>query len=376
MPNSPGERESAGDGTAAEAPAGEQPPDNFAPAETSQAEAPPAAPSAAPADEWWSAPPAQDTWNQTPYTPSADFSPAMGTDIQQSPTADFMPAEQTTATAPPPEEADLPTEALTGGAYFCGDTRFFSLHWALQTIGKAKLTGTLRCFWHKEPIELLARNGEIVLATTRDPELYCSETPITLVNVDQDRIAEARAQQRETGSPMFLALADRGLILQEPAAQLVQHYGQRLFSHLWATPRVRFLFEQSSDLPGYAGNLSPESDVDHWALATLRVIQSQDIGAKANYDPASIPAYTRDGFERVQNLRLTVSEAQFASQFNGARSIQQIAKNLRLDLRFARLTLFRFLALDIVELWAPSPTAKTERKGVFQRLSRTIGIGD
>ena len=73
-------------------------------------------------------------------------------------------------------------------------------------------------------------------------------------------------------------------------------------------------------------------------------------------------------------IRLTVAEAQFASQFNGVRSIQQIAKNLRLDLKFARLTLFRFLALEIVECWPPTATAKPEKKGVFQRLSRSIGM--
>ena len=87
------------------------------------------------------------------------------------------------------------------------------------------------------------------------------------------------------------------------------------------------------------------------------------------YDPASIPAYTRDGFERVQRLRLTVSEAQFASQFNGIRSLAQIAKNLRLDLKFARLTLFRFRTLEIVECWPPTAIgARPEKRGVFGRL--------
>src|SRR6059036_1926572 len=89
----------------------------------------------------------------------------------------------------------------------------------------------------------------------------------------------------------------------------------------------------------------------------------------------SVPAYTRDGYERVQNLRLTVAEAQFASQFNGVRSVAQIAKNLRLDFKFARLTLFRFLALEIVECWPATTAARPERKGLFQRVSRTLGIG-
>ena len=190
------------------------------------------------------------------------------------------------------------------------------------------------------------------------------------MNLDADRIAAARAQQLESGCPLFLTLAQEGLILQEPAAQLVEHYGQRLFAQLWPAPRVRFVFHQG-ELPGYASDIPSEPDIDNWGLATLRFIQHQELGTRASYDPASIPAYTRDGFDRVQDLRLTVAEAQFASQFNGARSIQQIAKNLRLDLKFARLTLFRFLALEIVECWPPNTAPQAERKGRFP-ASRAI----
>ena len=178
-----------------------------------------------------------------------------------------------------------------------------------------------------------------------------------------------------TGCPLFITLAQENLILREPAMQLVQHHGQKLFAQLWMGKRTRFVFTQDP-LPGYAGDIPGDTDVDNWTLATLRFIQSQDLGNEGNYNGAAIPAYTKDGFERVQALRLTVAEAQFASQFNGVRSLLQIAKNLRLDLKFARVTLFRFLALEIVECWPPTATAKSERKGVLQRLTRTIGIGE
>jgi hypothetical protein len=145
--------------------------------------------------------------------------------------------------------------------------------------------------------------------------------------------------------------------------QLVQHYGQKLFAQLWSAPVVRFMFEQSERLPDFTEGVPSEEDIDYWALSTLRFIQFQDVAHKADYDSAAIPAYTRDGFQRVQQLRLTVAEAQFASQFNGTRSIAQIAKNLRIDLKFARLTLFRFLALEIVECWPPGVGAKTEKRG-------------
>jgi Domain of unknown function (DUF4388) len=295
-------------------------------------------------DAWWSAPVTGSTWESQPASAPSSFQ---------------------SFEAPATTEERLPVN----GAFFSGDTSFFSLNGALHTIGKEKLTGTLRSFWNKANIDLFARNGAIVLVTTRDPVLYCPEAPITLVNVDAEQTEKGRAEQRETGCPLFLTLAHEGLILHEPAVQLVQHYGQKLFAQLWTAKKVRFVFEQSETLPEVASDVPGEEDIDHWALTTLRCIQFQELGETPDIESGSVPAYTRDGYERVQNLRLTVAEAQFASQFNGVRSVAQIAKNLRLDFKFARLTLFRFLALEIVECWPPAAaTAKPEKRGFFQKF--------
>ncbi len=286
------------------------------------------------------------------------------------PESTFNAPEQTSSYAVEMNDVDGPETPPPpdGGAFFSGDTSFFSLHWALQTIGKENLTGTLKCFWDKAAVELLARKGRIVLVTTHDPELYCSEAPITLVNLDPEKIAQSRQTQNQTGAPLFITLASENLILREPAQQLVQHYGQKLFAQLWTAKRVRFVFEQSEQLPDYASEVPSEEDTDQWSLNTLRFVQYQELESTISYSHESIPGFTRDGFERVQNLRLTVAEAQFASQFNGARSIAQIAKNLRLDLKFARLTLFRFRALEIVELWPPGMAEKTEKRGLLERF--------
>ena len=344
MPKSPGEPEPT------EFHSGAAPDSGFGESEFMPQE-PVGAQEAADADEWWSPPPESPDWSQ-PQPAAAAVEPSLASGVE------------------------APDESVTGGAYFCGDTNFFSLNWALQTIAKQQLTGALRAFWGASPVDLLAQGGQIVLATTRDADLYCPESPITLSNIEADRIAAAKAEQNETGCPMFLILSRDGALLRDPAIQLVQHYGQKLVAQLWTSGRVRFMFEQMAELPAYASEIAPEPEVDHWALGSLRFIQFQDLGAQANYDPSSIPAYTKDGFDRVQNLKLTVAEAQFASQFNGVRSIAQIAKNLRLDLKFARLTLFRFLALEIVECWSPNAVPKQESKGIFQRFTRSIGVGE
>ena len=260
--------------------------------------------------------------------------------------------------------------------YFSGNTDFFSFNCALRVIGREKLTGVLHGYWTKENVELYAREGRVLLVTTRDAELYCSEAPITLVNIDAERVSQARATQSQTGCPLFVPLMREDLISRDPALQLIQHYGQKLFAQLWSTPRVRFAFEQTNELPDFTDNVPADEDLEHWMLATLRFVQVQDVADKANYDPAWIPAYTRDGFERIQKLRLTVAEAQFASQFNGSRSVAQIARNLRLDLKFARLTLFRFVELEIIECWPPDASEKAARGSILKRLGRSIGIGE
>jgi len=257
---------------------------------------------------------------------------------------------------------------LGGNVYFSGETAFFSFSRALRVIGQEQLTGTLRSAGPRDSVDLYVREGKVVLATTRDTEAYCAEAPVTLVNIDSERVREARETQSQTGCPLFITLAREDLILRDPALQLVQHYGQKLFAQQWSAPRVHLVFEQITELPDFTSEIPAEDDIEHWMLSTLRFVQAQDIAERANYDSESIPAYTRDGFERVQKLRLTVAEAQFASQFNGTRSIAQIARNLRLDLRFARLTLFRFVELDIVECWPPAASEKMERGGLFKRL--------
>jgi hypothetical protein len=230
------------------------------------------------------------------------------------------------------------------------------------------LTGLLQACWHQEPIEVLARDGEIVLATTRDPDLYCPEAPGLLKGVDVVAIDRARDLQKETGTPFLLTLARNEVIERQQGLDLIRQYGQTLFSQLWSAPNVWIMFEKNVDLLGGFGDVTGDPDVDDWLLETLRLVQNPQ--PPGGFDTASIPAYTREGFNRVQKLKLTSDEAQFASQFNGARSVQQIAKNLRLDLKSAQQLLFRFVALEIIECWPASITSTPEPKGGMGRLFR------
>lgn len=263
-------------------------------------------------------------------------------------------------------EAGQHKEGRTADVYFCGRTNLFPLNLAIRAIGKENLTGLLRACWDQEPIDVLARDGEIVLATTRDPDLYCPETPDILSAVDVVMVDRARNQQKEDGTPFLLTLARNEAIDRQAALDLMRHQGQRLFSQLWSAPNVWIMFEKNTDLLGGYGDVTGDPDVDDWSLETLRLVQNPE--PAKGFDPGSVPSYTREGYDRVQKLKLTSDEAQFGSQFNGARSVQQIAKNLRLDLKSARQLLFRFTALEIIECWPGTTISKPEAKAGVGRL--------
>jgi len=292
-------------------------------------------PEAFQSEEWWSASPPTSDWAQ-PVAGAAAAEIAEGKD------------------------------SGTADVYFCGRTALFPLNLAIQAIGRENLTGLLRACWQQEPIDVLTRDGEIVLATTRDPDLYCPEAPDVLRGVDVVMIDRARNQQKENGTPFLLTLARNESIERQAALDLIRQYGQKLFSQLWSAPNVWIMFEKNGDLLSGFGDVTGDPDVDDWSLDTLRLVQNPD--QPAGFDPALIPAFTREGYDRVQKLKLTSDEAQFASQFNGTRSVQQIAKNLRLDLKSARQLLFRFVALEIIECWPASTAARPEPKGGFGRL--------
>src|SRR6266700_4373076 len=188
-------------------------------------------------------------------------------------------------------------EPGTADVYFCGHTSLFPLSRALRAIANERLTGLLRSFWEQEPIELLARDGEVVLVTTRDPALYCPEVPDVLTDVDVVVVDRAREQQRENGTPFLLTLARQESIALDAATELLRQYGQKLFSKLWTAPRAWIMFEKNADLLSDVADISGDPNVRDWAMETLRLVRNAD--EPANFDPTSIPAYTKDGFERV-----------------------------------------------------------------------------
>lgn len=240
-------------------------------------------------------------------------------------------------------------------AVFSGHTGFFSPRAALQMAYGDRLTGVLRFYIARYPIELYVAKGRFLFATTRNFQLYCRESPVILSSTNLGTLVEAQSMQISTGCPCFLYLSLRGGFPHEDVVQITRDHGQRAFSNLWTAGRVNFAFEELNEFPEYVGNFPPANeDPDNWTLASLRYVKYDNLMASQRPDPNGSPAYTRKGYELIQHLKLNDVEARFATAVNGAEPLQSIAKKIGIPLNDALLIVFRFQALDIIDYWSSS----------------------
>jgi len=241
---------------------------------------------------------------------------------------------------------------------FSGHTAFFSLRAALQMASGDRLTGVLRFFLNRNPIELFINKGRFLFATTRNVQLYCRESPAILSSTSLGLIMEAQGSQAATGCPLFLYLSSRNGFPHDDVVQIVRDHGMRVFSNLWTAGRVTFEFAELTQFPEYVKNFPPGAeDPDNWVLGSLRHVRYESLMGSQRPDPNGSPAYTRKGYELVQKLKLNDVEARFATAINGSESLQSIAKRIGIPLNDALLIVFRFAALEIIDYWSSNVLA-------------------
>jgi CheY-like chemotaxis protein len=241
---------------------------------------------------------------------------------------------------------------------FSGHTAFFSLRAALQMAYGDKLTGVLRFFINRNPIDLFVSKGRFLFATTRNFQLYCRESPVILSSTNLGTIVEAQITQDATGCPLFLFLAMRGGFPHDDVVQITRDHGMRVFANLFTAGRVTFEFEELGQFPDFAKNFpAANEDPDNWVLGSLRYVKYDALQAHQRPDPNGSPAYTRKGYELIQKLKLNDAEARFATAVNGAESLQSIAKKIGVPLNDALLIVFRFQQLEIIDYWNSSVLA-------------------
>jgi twitching motility two-component system response regulator PilH len=258
--------------------------------------------------------------------------------------------------APAPITGGL-TRAVPGpaGIQLCGHTGQFSFSWVLYAIEQDHLTGVLRIFTGPIPIELYVAAGHPLVVTTRDGQAYLKQNRHVFTPEQQALLDAALRTQGNSSCPVFVSMAERRVMSANEAGVLCQECGLALFAQVWTAPRARFEFEAQAAPPSFTTGLPLFTGViGEWAMETLRRVGSESASAMAWGEPTGIPAYTRRGYERIQQIPLNDEEVAFAALIGPTTSLAQIADSLQIDTETAQRILHRFLCLEIFDYWPAS----------------------
>lgn len=253
------------------------------------------------------------------------------------------------------QSAAKPAAAPITDAKFSGDTRQFSLLSVLLALEQDHLTGVLQLTPSGgKTVEFYVQGGHAALVTTRDPAAYLRASGYKLTQEQIQAAGKAGMEQTKSGLPLFSQFAADKLIAPDQALALCRQTGYRLFAPLWTAPGVTFNFA-SQALPAFAAEqIAFAGTMSEWAMESLRFIGDDFRSAMAWGEPTGIPAYTRKGYERIQQIPLSNEELAFAGHINPQHSLAKIAANMKTDVDHAQRILHRFMCLEVFDYWPAS----------------------
>ena len=235
---------------------------------------------------------------------------------------------------------------------FAGNTSHFPLQSVLNAVEQDALTGMLRLEIKEQVLETYFTHGQVVLVTTRDTDAYEKALPGGTLDEANKTLPDARKLQAASGCPILLKLAESKAILLSEAMNLCHSAGLRLFARMWTSGRVAFSFHPLASLPDFALRVSSyPGSLDEFAMESLRLVGADCQSAIAWGEPTGVPAYTRAGYDRIQNIPLTDEEWEFSALVSSSLSLQEIAERLQCSVERAQEILYRFLALNIFDYW-------------------------
>ncbi len=140
----------------------------------------------------------------------------------------------------------------------------------LKMIRASGQTGELWLAAGSRKVIVYLRRGEIVLATSHDPVDYCRDARVPLPALAADIRERAEADQRSSGKPFFVTLAERGYLPTTDLASVLQRQGKRVLLDAIEASSVRFFWREKPTHPPYVDAYGMRVSVEQLELERLR----------------------------------------------------------------------------------------------------------
>ncbi|HEY8923746.1 MAG TPA: hypothetical protein VIU64_05145, partial [Polyangia bacterium] len=302
------------------------------------------------------------------------------------------------AAAVPPRDPDE-------GAPLRGQITGWSLTDLLAFVGEAARTGELTLgpvsgatSPAAERLLLYWESGEIVACTSFDPVEYVRGADIDLSGVPADARARAEAEQRESGVPVYVTLAESGALPSEAAvdlAPLLHERGVRLLRQARGASALKYAWRDRPSLPAYVvtwgRHLSlsddlgaPEVGGAHPTEPTIAQLSLERLRRPSAWGEADLRPPGSDqcfdrafGFsQKLRALRLTASEQRVLSLVDRQNPLRAITQRSGLPAREVTRILYRLAEIELIQPLQAAAPAVSAISGSASGVSVLPGTGE
>jgi DNA-binding response OmpR family regulator len=242
----------------------------------------------------------------------------------------------------------------------------------LKMIRASGQTGELWLAQGSRKVIVYLRRGEIVLATSHDPLDYCRDARVPLPSLASEIRERAEADQRSSGKPFFVTLAERGYLPTADLASVLQRQGKRVLLDAVEASSVRFFWREKPTHPPYVDAYGMRISVAQLDLERLRR-PSGRAGIDARL-PKSDTVYERaENFSRrLREFELGPDERRILSLVGGANSVQTLTNRSGMPAREIAFICDRLAHVGLIAQKPQKATVLDKKPGAVMILEPDV----
>lgn len=243
---------------------------------------------------------------------------------------------------------------LEGFPLFSGRISTFPLLELLRAISCSQRTGMLELSGRNRKTSLYYRGGTLLMATNDSPDDYILGSEADLSAVPTPAREGATLEQQRSGKPLFVSLAESGVIPTVDLSRLLHRQGIRVLVEALDTPQLQFGWQDLASLPLYVEAQGREISFGQIHLEQLR--RSSTALADRATDTSQwlferVPGFSR----RLRQFALSPDERRVLTLIDGQHSVAKVIRRCGLPSNQVTATLHRLTAVDLIR--------RTEAKG-------------
>ena len=205
-----------------------------------------------------------------------------------------------------------------------GQTSIIPLTHLLKELLACGRTGMLVLEGETRRTFIYLRRGETIFATHNRPDEYARQASIELGGLSKDETAQAEAEQRQSGKPVFVTYAAAGKFPTPDLPVVLYQQGKRVLLDAISAGPAPFEWLDQSALPSYVDAYGRPYSLDQISLERLRQV---DDWAQVELHVPSLDIVFRrgEGFSAsLRRFELTDNERRILTLVDGRNTVRHI----------------------------------------------------